>query len=305
VYVTGAGGFVGRHVAAAFRAAGHEVRDRRVDLLDLPGLDAVIAGCDAVVNVAARYSYEDDGGLTERVNVDGTRNVLAACVRAGAALLHTSTAGTCGPVEGRPATELDTPPDWELTVPYKASKLRAEALVLSAAQAGDLRAVVVCPTTPIGPGDDKPTPTGTMIEGVASGKVPAYIAGTGLNLVDVRDVAQGHVLALDRGASGEKYLLGGVDLPLREVFARIAHAAGRPAPRIRIPYALPKALAAARLLNRHEVTLARLPMYFSSEKAKRALGYAPGDIGPAVEDATAEALARVALRRRPSRAATA
>jgi dihydroflavonol-4-reductase len=194
-------------------------------------------------------------------------------------------------VEGRAATEDDGPPDWELTVPYKATKLRAEQLVLDAAR-DRLDAVVVNPTTPVGPGDHKPTPTGRMIAGVATGRIRAYIGGTGLNVVDVADVARGHALALEHGRRGERYLLGGVDLELRDVFAMIARAVGRPPPRLRIPYALPRALAAARLLNRHEVLLARLPMFFSSEKARRELGYAPGDVAPAIAAAAEEAVAR-------------
>ena len=291
-YVTGAGGFVGRHVADALRAAGAEVRTDRAELLDPDAVSKAVGGCEVVVHVAARYRYDGPDDLIERVNVDGTRNVIEACVRHGVRrLVHTSTAGTCGPVPGRPATEDDAPPPWELTIPYKASKLTAERLVASAARDG-LDAVIVNPTTPVGPGDEKPTPTGRMIAGVARGRVRAFIAGTGLNVVDVRDVARGHVLALERGRRGERYLLGGIDLDLERVFALVAAAAGRPAPRIRIPYALPRALAALRLLNRHEVLLARAPMFFSSEKARRELGYAPGPVEPAIAAAVEEELAR-------------
>jgi len=288
--VTGAGGFVGRHVAAALRAQGHTVRDERVELRDAAAVERAVAGCDAVFHVAALYAYDGPPELFEAVNVEGTRHVVDACRRAGVRrLVHTSTAGTCGPVAGRPATERDAPPGWELRVPYKHTKLRAERLVLAAARDG-LDAVVVNPTTPIGPGDAKPTPTGRMLAGVASGRVRAYIGGTGLNLVDVRDVAAGHLLAFERGVRGERYLLGAEDLTLREVFARVAAAAGRPAPRLRIPYALPRALAAARLLNRDEVALARMPMFFSSAKARRELGYAPGSLERAIVDAVADAL---------------
>lgn len=288
--MTGATGFVGSHVAAELRAQGAEVRDERVDLLDRPGLERAVDGCDAVFHVAALYSYTAPAQEFERINVEGTRTVLDACTAKGVRrLVHTSTAGTCGPVPGREATETDSPPDWELEVPYKRTKLAAERLVLAAA-ADRLDAVVVNPTTPVGPGDRKPTPTGRMIAGVARGRIPGYLAGTGLNVVDVREVARGHVLAFDRGERGERYLLGGENVALRELFARIARLAGRRPPRLRIPYSVARAAAAIRLANQDEVRLARIPMYFSSEKAQARLGYAPGDVGSALELAVREAL---------------
>ena len=288
VYVTGATGFVGAHVARVLREAGADVRDERVDVLDAPALARAFAGCDAVVHVAALYSYDADPAAIERVNVDGTRNVVEACRRAGVArLVHTSTAGTCGPVPGRPATEADAPPAWELGIPYKRTKLAAERLVLEAAREG-LDAIVVNPTTPVGEGDRKPTPTGRMIAGVARGRIRAYVATTGLNVVDVRDVARGHVLALERGRSGERYLLGGVDLPLADLFAAVARLAGRPRPRARVPYAVAVGAAQLRLANRDEVRLARLPMYFSSEKAENLLGYRAGPVEPALARAVAD-----------------
>jgi dihydroflavonol-4-reductase len=199
-------------------------------------------------------------------------------------VVHTSTAGTCGPVRGRQATEDDGPPDWELVVPYKRTKLVAERLALEAG------AVVVNPTTPVGDGDRKPTPTGQMIEGVARGSLRGFVATTGLNLVDVRDVARGHALALEHGAAGERYLLGGVDLPLEELFAAIADLAGRPRPSIRVPYAVALAASKAGIVNADEVRLARLPMYFSWEKARSRLGYEPGPVEPALARAVAAAL---------------
>jgi dihydroflavonol-4-reductase len=265
------------------------VRTERVDLLDADALARAIAGCDAVFHVAALYSYDADPRMIEQVNVEGTRNVIEACVRGNVGrLVHTSTAGTCGPVAGRPATELDGPPDWELVVPYKRTKLAAERLVLEAAR-GQLDAVVVNPTTPVGDGDAKPTPTGAMIAGVARGRVRGYVVTTGLNVVDVRDVARGHALALERGRRGERYLLGGVDLPLRDLFAAVADLAGRPRPSIRVPYAAAVAAARVGLANAAEVRLARLPMYFSSEKAQNTLGYRPGPVTPALARAVREA----------------
>jgi dihydroflavonol-4-reductase len=285
VYITGATGFVGAHVARELRERGADVRDERVDLLDRQRLERAMRGCDAVVHVAALYSYEASAAQHELVNVVGTRNVVAACVAAGIQrLVHTSTAGTCGPVWGRPATEDDAPPAWELEVSYKRTKLAAERLALAGG------AVVVNPTTPVGDGDRKPTPTGRMIAGVARGRIRGYVATTGLNVVDVRDVARGHVLALERGRVGERYLLGGVNLPLRELFAVVADLAGRARPGLRVPYPLAVAAATAGLANRNEVRLARLPMYFSSEKAENRLGYRPGPVEPALARAVGEAL---------------
>jgi dihydroflavonol-4-reductase len=292
IYLTGATGFLGEHVARALRERGAEVRDERVDLLDGAGLERAMRGCEAVVHVAALYSYEADSGSLARVNIEGTRSVLAAAGRAGVRrLVHTSTAGTCGPVLGRAATEQDEPPAWELAVPYKWTKLESERLVLAAARDG-LEAVVVNPTTPVGEGDRKPTPTGRMVAGVARGKLRGYVATTGLNVVDVHDVALGHALALDRGRSGERYLLGGTDLWLGDLFATIAAIAGLPRPRIRVPYAAARAAAALGFVNRNEVRLARLPMFFSSAKAERELGYRPGPVEPALARAVHEALAQ-------------
>jgi dihydroflavonol-4-reductase len=286
VFVTGGGrGFVGRHVVAALERAGHDVCRDWVDVRDREGLVRAIGGCEAVVHVAALYSYTAPPEQLEAVNVEGTSNVIAAC-RASRVrrVVHTSTAGTCGPVPGRLAGEEDGPPEWELTVPYKRTKLAAERLVLAAA-GEHFEAVCVNPTTPIGEGDDVPTPTGRMVRGVASGRYRVTLQGGGLNLVDVHDVARAHVLALERGRSGERYLVGGSNLTLAEVFSLIARAARRPSPRVRIPYAAARAFAAVGLVNRYEVRLARLPAWFSSAKAERELGYNPAPIEAAVERA--------------------
>ncbi len=287
VYVSGATGFVGSHVARELREQGAEVRDERVDLLDREELERVVDGCEAVVHVAALYSYEAPESELERVNVEGTRTILAAALDKGVRrFLFTSTAGTCGPVPGRVATEKDEPPEWELSVPYKRTKLESERLALAAG------AVVVNPTTPVGDGDAKPTPTGQMIEDVATGRIRGYVATTGLNVVDVRDVARGHALALERGEPRERYLLGGVNLPLGELFAVIADLAGRARPQLRVPYPLAVAAAKTGFANADEVNLARIPMYFSSDKAASTLGYEPGPVEPALARATAEALKR-------------
>jgi dihydroflavonol-4-reductase len=289
VFVTGGGrGFIGGHVVRALEEAGHEVACEFVDVRDREGLERAFRGAGAVCHVAALYSFTAPGAELDAVNVGGTANVIGACRAAGVRrLVHTSSCATCGPVPGRRATEEDGPPEWELAVPYKGTKLEAERLVLAAAAEG-LDALCVNPTTPIGEGDTAPTPTGAMVRGVASGRFRASLRGAGLNLVDVRDVARGHVLALERGRAGERYLLGGIDVTLVEAFALIAHAAGRRPPRLQLPYGAARLLARAGLANRQEVTLARLPAWFSSAKAERDLGYRASPIEPALERAVAD-----------------
>ena len=294
VYVTGASGFIGGHVVRELRDAGVEVHDEWIDLGDRERLRTVIDGCDAVFHLAALYSYDAPASEHQRVNVEGTRVVVELCRELGVRrLVHTSTCGTCGPVPGRPATEDDSPPDWELTVPYKRTKLEAERIVLEAAREG-LDAVVVNPTTPVGEGDRFPTPTGRMIEGIATGRYRAFV-DTGVNVVDVRDVARGHLLALERGQRGQRYILGGADLTLQELFSAVSDLAGRPRPRLRIPYAAARSLARAGMANAQEVLLARMPMYFSWAKAARELGYNPGPVEPALARAVRDALERTRL----------
>ena len=290
--VTGAAGFLGAHVTRALTEAGASVRgfDRdeplggladdwvRGDVLDAGALARALDGCAAVFHLAAIYSYRrGDAERMLQVNVEGTRNLLAAA--GGRRVIHTSSAGTCGPVPGRAANERDSPPRWELRVAYKRSKLESERLALAAG------AVVVNPTTPVGPGDRRPTTTGKMIRDVAAGRARAYLKRTALNVVSVEDVARGHALAYQRGRAGERYLLGGDDLPLREVFAVVARAAGHDPPRVALPYraVLGAAWIADRahafcgrepeLLSLDELRLARLPALFTSEKAGRELGY--------------------------------
>ena len=290
--VTGASGFIGSHVVAALSDAGVEVRefDLRApvagDILDRDALARAMRGCDAVFHLAAVYSYaRADAAAMRAVNVEGTRAVLDAAARAGVRrVVHTSSCATCGPVAGRAATEADAPPAWELAVPYKRTKLEGERLALAAARDG-LDVVVVNPTTPVGPGDRRPTPTGKMVADVARGRARAYLTGAALNVVAVEDVAAGHLLAHERGRSGERYLLGGENLSLREVFALVAEAAGRRLPRVGVPWPLAYAAArtsdaALRLVGREpsllvldQVRLARLPMTFDDAKARRELGY--------------------------------
>jgi dihydroflavonol-4-reductase len=316
--VTGAGGFIGGHVASALAAAGAEVRafDRDPpddppsgvepvtgDLLDRADVRRALDGCDAVFHLAAIYSYSRaDAAAMQAVNVDGTRAILDASARNGRCrIVHTSSCATCGPVPGRAATEDDAPPDWELSVPYKRTKLEGEQLALAAARDG-LDVVVVNPTTPVGPGDRRPTPTGKMIADVASGRARAYLARSAINVVAVEDVAAGHRRALEKGRSGRRYLLGGENLSLREVFSIVAESANRPAPRVAIPWHL--AFGAARvagavtglagrepaLLVPDEVRLARLPMTFDDSRARRELGHTSQ---PAAEALTTAARAYI------------
>jgi len=284
---------VGAAIARALGAAGVDTVTERVELLDREALAAAFRGCDAVIHAAALYSYDAPAATIMQVNVEGTRNVVHACRSAGVGrLVYTSTAGTCGPVPGRPATEADEPPPWYgRRVPYKQSKLEAERIVLEAVRGG-LDAVVVNPTTVLGEGDRRPTPTGRMVEQVATGRIRAFVETAGLNVVDVRDVAAGHLLALERGRPGERYLLGGVNWTLQQPFARIAAAAGIDAPTVRLPYGLARVAGALGVANRQEVRLARLPLFFSHDRAAAELGYAPAPPGAAIERAVAGALAR-------------
>jgi dihydroflavonol-4-reductase len=230
--------------------------------------------------------------------------LLEACARGGGRrrVVHTSSCSTCGPVPGRPATERDEPPAFELAVPYKRTKVEGERLALRAAQDG-LDVVVVNPTTPVGPGDRRPTPTGKMVADVARGRARAYLAGGCLNVVAVEDVAHGHLLAHQRGVSGQRYLLGGENLSMREVFAAVARAAGRRPPRLGVPWRLADgaariagaALGAVgrepKLLVHDEVRLARHPMTFDDAKARREIGYGSRPAAEALAEAARAALA--------------
>lgn len=302
VLLTGASGFIGSHVAAELARQGAAVRAFcrsepppeansaewvQGDVTDCAAVARAAAGCEAVVHAAALYSYKRaDAALMESVNVDGTRNVIEAARRGRARLLVTSSSGTCGPVRGRPGTELDQPPEWELCVPYKRTKLAAERLAIAAAHAGT-EVVCVNPTTVLGSGDRQPTPSGKMIHDLVEGRIGAYLCGAGINVVGVQDVARGHALALAHGRSGERYILGGEDLWLRDAFALALTAVDRKPLRLGVPW--PAVYGAARLtdlaarargcdpglLNLDEVCLARLPLFFSSDKARAELGYAP------------------------------
>jgi dihydroflavonol-4-reductase len=248
------------------------------DLLDRDCLRRALAGCYAVFHLAALYSYSRaDAEAMERVNVEGTRILIE---EAGARrVVHTASCATCGPVAGRAATEADTPASYELGVPYKRTKIAGERLALEAASR-DSDIVVVNPTTPVGPGDLRPTPTGKMVADVVNGRARAYLRASALNIVAVEDVARGHLLAFERGLAGQRYLLGGQNLGMREVFAAICQAVDRQAPRFAVPWSAAYAaawLAAGvrkepRRLVLDEVR-ARRPMRFDDTLARTQLGY--------------------------------
>ena len=318
--VTGAAGFIGGHVVTALARDGMRVRALDLtppiagvpdtvefmpgDILDPDTMRRAVEGCDAVFHLAAVYSYaRSDAALMQAVNVRGTRTVLEAALRGEhRRVVYTSSCATCGPARGRRATEHDLPAPRELIVPYKRTKLEAERVALDAARAG-AEVIVVNPTVPVGPGDLRPTPTGKMVADVARGRARAYLARSALNVVAVEDVARGHVLAFERGRPGERYLLGGDDMTVAEVFAVIARAAGLSAPRLPVPWAA--AYVGARLADAmlrpvgrepqllvlDEVRAGRIPHLFDDAKARAELGYVSRPAVDALADAARSALA--------------
>jgi len=313
--VTGASGFVGAAVARALLAAGWQVRtllraqsSRRNlqglavepvlgDLGEVGSLERALDGCEALFHVAADYRlWTTDPQALYRSNVDGTRNIVEAARRCGTGrIVYTSSVATIGlRADGRPSDENDVGRLEQMIGHYKRSKFLAEAWVRDAARGG-MPIVIVNPSTPIGPGDVKPTPTGRLVLDAAAGRMPAYV-DTGLNIVHVDDVAAGHLLAYEHGRIGERYILGGTDLSLKRILSMIALASGRPAPRVRLPRALllPLAYAAealARVTGRETritvdgVRMAAHHMYFSSARAVRELGYRWRPAQQAIDDA--------------------
>ena len=301
--VTGASGFVGAAVARALVSAGWQVRvlvraaSDRTNLQNLPleiavgdltvaaSLQRALAECDALFHVAADYrlGVRDPSPLYQ-TNVEGTRNLLTAAADSGVKkIVYTSSVATMGiAADGSPGDE-QTPVSLAAMIGhYKRSKFLAEQLVLEAVSAGT-PAVIVNPSTPVGPGDVKPTPTGQLVRDAAAGRMPAYV-DTGLNIVHVDDVAAGHLMAFHHGRIGERYILGGEDMTLQQILGVIAQLVGRPPPRVRLPYAavLPAAYLAeafAKLTGRsgrvtlEGVRMSRKRMFFSSAKATRELGY--------------------------------
>lgn len=313
--VTGATGFVGAAVARALLGKQWQVRvlarkgsERRNltgldvevfegDLTDSSSLERAAQGCEGLFHVAADYRLgAPDPSQLYRANVQGTRNVLHAARRAGVQrIVYTSSVATIGiPADGTPGDEQTPNSIDDMIGHYKRSKYLAEEVVREAAREG-LSVVIVSPSTPVGPGDVKPTPTGQLVLDAAAGRMPAFV-DTGLNIVHVDDVANGHLLAYERGIAGERYILGGQDMSLREILAVIAQLVGRAPPRVRLPYGvvLPLAYLAegfAKLTGRsgritlEGVRMSRKIMFFSSAKAARELGYASRPPLQAFEDA--------------------
>ena len=301
--VTGASGFVGAALTRSLLGAGWQVRvltragsDRRNlralnvenavgDLTDPASLERAVADCDAVFHAAADYRlWVPDPQTMYRANVDGTRHLIEAAHRAGVKrIVYTSSVACIGlPADGTAGTEATPVALREMVGHYKRSKFLAERAALEAAEAG-APVVIVNPAAPVGPRDVKPTPTGQIVLDAALGRTPAYV-DTGLNIVHVDDVAAGHVLAFHHGRIGERYILGGENLPLRDILVEITRLAGRSPPRLKLPHGvvLPIAYVAegiARLTGRptrvtvDSVRMARKRMYFSSDKAVRELGY--------------------------------
>jgi dihydroflavonol-4-reductase len=299
--VTGASGFLGWHVARVLIDRGHRVRAlarasseireldvERVtgDLRDPESLTRAVTGCEMVFHVAADYRlWSRHPDELYRSNVDGTRNVLEAAARAGVErIVYTSTVGCIGMPQNSLGDE-DTPVSiTDMAGHYKRSKWLAEQVALEKARDG-LPVVIVNPTAPVGDHDWKPTPTGKIILDFLRDKLPAFV-DTGLNLVDARDTAIGHLLAAEHGRTGERYILGSENLSLQQILERLALIANKPAPSIKVPYALAYATGVitttwANISGREPmaplegVRMARKKMFVTHAKAARELGYSP------------------------------
>ncbi|MBI2818645.1 MAG: NAD-dependent epimerase/dehydratase family protein [Acidobacteria bacterium] len=315
ILVTGGTGFVGHHVARRLVREGYDVRVLarptspaqllegipveivRGDLTDPASLRPAVAGCSAVFHVAADYRlWARRPEELYRSNVDGTEQLLRASREAGVErVVYTSTVGTLDfSRNGKPAAEQDIANPETLAGPYKKSKYMAEQVAMRFAREG-FPVVIVNPSAPVGEGDRKPTETGKMILDFLNRKMPAYI-DTGLNLVDVHDVAEGHLAALRHGRPGERYVLGGRNMSFREILKTLGKLSHLPPPSLRLPYGV--ALCAgvfdswiSRLLDRtpriplEGIKMARHKMYVSSEKAEQELGYHAGPVEPALERA--------------------
>ena len=315
--LTGATGFVGSAVARNLAARGHRLRllvrpgsDRRNlagiaaelvegDLRQPRSLAGAIAGCRYLVHVAADYRiWVPDPEAMLSANVAGTVALMEAALAAGVErIVHCSSVAALGIAPAGGIADEETRVTAEsIAGIYKRSKYQAEQAVLRLVRERALPAIIVNPAGPVGPRDIKPTPTGRMIADAAAGRIPAYV-DTGLNIVHVDDVAEGHALALERGRIGERYILGSENLLLRDLLAIVAEEAGRRPPRIALPVAplWPIAIACELLgrfgiepvVTRDHLRMARKKMFFSSAKAMRELGYVPRPARLAVRDAIA------------------
>ena len=315
--VTGATGFVGSAVARALLKAGHPVRvlarrnSNRGNLAGLPveiaegsledpaSLAAAVKGCRYLFHVAADYRlWVPDPEPMFRVNVQGTRELMLAAAEAGVErIVYTSSVAVLGIIKGGIADEETASHAHEMIGPYKRSKFEAEIVVSELVAERSVPAVIVNPSTPIGPGDIKPTPTGRMIVEAARGRMPVYV-DTGLNVAHVDDVALGHLLAAKSGQIGRRYILGGENLSLAEILTEVARLTGRRPPAVKLPHRalLPIAAGAealARFTGREPfatvdaVKMAKKKMFFSSTRAVDELGYAPRPATYALADAIA------------------
>jgi dihydroflavonol-4-reductase len=303
-FVTGATGFVGSHVARVLAEQGADLRllvrsgsdpknieglkaDRVVgDLCDPASLEKAMAGCDVVFHVAADYRlWVRDPERMYRANVEGTRAILKAALQNGVRrVVYTSSVATMGFSSNGHVADENSPVSLENMIgPYKRSKFLAEEVAIEAGHSG-MDVVVVNPSTPVGERDIKPTPTGRIILDFLKKKFPAYV-DTGLNLVDVSECAHGHVAALEKGRSGERYILGGENLTLKQILDKLAVITGLPSPKVRVPYVVALAtgvvdeILTGRILKREPratidaVRMGRKKMFVSSSKAARELGW--------------------------------
>lgn len=303
-FVTGATGFLGSHVARVLSDQGAQLRllvrptsnlknleglkaeTATGDLRDPASLDKAIAGCDAVFHVAADYRlWVRDPGEMYRSNVDGTRALLETARKNGVRrIVYTSSVATVGFTEDGRSADEDSPVSLaDMIGHYKRSKFMAEQVALEAGRSG-MHVVTVNPTTPVGERDIKPTPTGRIVVDFLKRKFPAYVE-TGLNLVDVRECARGHVAALEKGKSGQRYILGGENLTLKQILDKLADITGLPSPKVKLPYffafmtGVVDEVITGRLLHREPratidtVRMGSKKMFASSAKAERELAW--------------------------------